>query len=208
MMTMTHVLRERPRMNDRDTDERFLRYREQLDALTGSRSTVYEIEPRVPEDGRVLAVAYTDTPEPGHVTGFTYGLSLVRHRDRPLDARELSIIVRSDDVEWARVPAKSVAALRGMCAYDPGQAVGYMKRYVENSAMSSIVLAEPAGPWKPGPIALKQGGAPGPQDTDLVEIVGVYPVHASERDYVYSHGIDALWQLDWDRFDPLRPPVA
>ncbi|MFE0523126.1 suppressor of fused domain protein [Streptomyces sp. NPDC058954] len=195
-------------MNEHDTDVRFSRFLEQLLLLTGKKPTeVHEIAPAKPEDGRVRAVVYADTPEPGYVTGFSYGLSLVRHPNWMSDVRELVITVRSHDIGWASVPAETAAALRGICAYDHGQAIGYMKPYVESSEMSSIVVADPAVRWSSGPVDL---GPVGIDRTgqDLVDLVGLYPVYASERDFVYAKGFDALWRLEWDRFDPLRLPVA
>ncbi|GAA4518244.1 hypothetical protein GCM10023191_092090 [Actinoallomurus oryzae] len=51
-------------------------------------------------------------------------------------------------------------------------------------------------------------GDSAPEGRDMAEMVGVYPIYASERDLVYAAGFDVLWNLDWDRFDPARPPVA
>lgn len=39
-------------------------------------------------------------------------------------------------------------------------------------------------------------------------LVRLRPVYASERDFVYAKGFDALRGLEWNRFDPLRLPVA
>jgi hypothetical protein len=195
-------------MNEHDTDIRFSRYLEQLLLITGKKPTeVHEIAPAKPEGGRVRAVVYADTPEPGYVTGFSYGLSLVRHPEWTSNGRELVITVRSDDIGWASVPAETAAALRGMCAYAYGQAIGYMKPYVESSEMSSIVVADPAVRWSSGPVDLSPAEI-GRTGQDLVDLVGVYPVYASERDFVYAKGFDALWRLEWDRFDPLRLPVV
>lgn len=94
-----------------------------------------------------------------------------------------------------------------MCAYAHGQAIGYMEPCVESSEMSSLVVADPAGRWISGPVDL----SPAEIDRtgqDLVDLVGVYPVYASEWDFVYAKGFDALWRLEWDRFDPLRLPAA
>lgn len=195
-------------MNERDAEVRFSNYLEQLQLLTGKKPTgVREIVPVVPEDGRVRAVVYANTPETGHVTGFSYGLSLVRHPKWTSNSRELVITVRSDDIDWASVPAETAAALRGRCAYDRGQAIGYVKPYVESSEMSSIVVADPAFHWGSRPIDLGPGEA-ARTERDLIELVGVYPVYASERDFVYAKGFEAFWRLEWDRVDPLRLPVA
>ncbi|BET45034.1 hypothetical protein RGQ21_00160 [Kitasatospora aureofaciens] len=73
--------------------------------------------------------------------------------------------------------------------------------------MNSIVLAEPALELGSAPLDLG-GMSDGVKVPDLVEIIGAYPIHSSEREFAYSHGFDALWSLAWDRFDPMRAPVA
>jgi hypothetical protein len=70
--------------------------------------------------------------------------------------------------------------------------------------MSSVVLAQPAVPASNNVVDLSESG----RVDDLVEIVGVYPIYASERDFAYSQGFGALWNLPWDRFDPSRRPVV
>ncbi|MEU0671282.1 suppressor of fused domain protein [Streptomyces sp. NPDC006172] len=191
----------------RDTLDRFDRYCELLSALTGVEPVISDVEPRVRGDGPVRAISYIGTPEPGYVTGFTYGLSLSSHPDWGTKGRELCVTVRSGDVEWSQVPARVVAALRGICPFNPGQVLGYKEPYVADSSMNSIVLAEPAVELGSGPLNLGdiEGGA---RMLDLVEVVGAYPIHSSEREFAYSHGFDALWSLAWDRFDPARAPVA
>ncbi|MFH9492564.1 suppressor of fused domain protein [Streptomyces halstedii] len=194
-------------MIGRDTLGRFDRYCELLDSLTGETPVISDVTPQVVGDGPVRAVSYIGTPEPGYVTGFTYGLSLSSHPDWGPRGRELSITVRSDDVEWSRVPAMIVAALRGVCPFSPGQVLGYMEPYTEGSPMNSIVLTEPAFEHGPRLLDLSHDEVDAKR-RDLVEIVGAYPIHSSEREFVYSHGFDAFWGLEWDRFDPARTPVA
>ncbi|WP_157868690.1 suppressor of fused domain protein [Streptomyces caatingaensis] len=194
-------------MNDRDTLDRFNSYRERVDALVGAVSVAEDIEPRERGDGRVAALVYAGTPGPGYVTGFTYGLSLVPRPDWGAVARELAITVRSDDVEWCRVPARIVAALRGLGpSFRSGEVFGHVGRYVADSAMNSVVLGSPVIGGA-GPLDLASGrGATG--EADLVEILGVYPIHATEREYVQTHGAEALWRLGWDRVDPGRPSAV
>jgi hypothetical protein len=191
----------------RDTPERLARYVAQVASLTAVEPRVRALLGREQAPARVLAVVCPETPEPGYVTGFSYGLSLVDHSDWGSVRRELCLTVRSDDAEWAMIPARMVAALRGMTAFNPGQAFSYAERFVEGSPLSSAVLAEPAPRWRAAAIDLGSTDR-GSAEPDTVEFVGVYPVYPAERDMVYAHGFAALWQLEWDRFDPSRPPVA
>ncbi|NEA17363.1 suppressor of fused domain protein [Streptomyces halstedii] len=182
------------------TPDRVGRYRDRLDALVGAAAEVQAIDPREPADGPVLALAYHDIPEPGHVTGFSYGLSLTTG---PARGRELTLTVRSDDPAWCGVPAAVAAALRGLCPFRPGIVLGHAGPYVTTSAMNSVVLGSPAYDRATRPLDIGTEGS-----EDLIDFVGLFPIHASERELAYSQGADALWSLDWDRTDPGRAPVV
>jgi hypothetical protein len=58
--------------------------------------------------------------------------------------------------------------------------------------MNSVLLGPPA-------VTSDYGGT---------DIVGMYPVYASERDFVRRSGFAALWNLTWDRIDPGRRPAV
>jgi hypothetical protein len=191
----------------RETSDWLARYLEYLGNLTNATAAVEHFLPFDQGPGQILALTFVGVPEPHFVTGFTYGLSLGENQDRTAPLRELSITVRSDDPEWAKVPARVVAALRGRHPFNRGQALGYAGRFVEESAMNSLVLAEPA--------ILAAGGSTDVESTesrltggDNFEIVGAYPIFASERDFIYSAGFDAFWSLEWNRLDPLREPAV
>ncbi len=92
--------------------------------MFGAAPDIQHVPAREPEDGAVLALVYADVPEPGFVTGFTCGLSPFRRVHGQVPARELCITMRSTDPEWARVPALTVAALRGLCPFDSGMVIG------------------------------------------------------------------------------------
>ncbi len=194
-------------MSRRDSTARLASYVSYLDGLTGVASTLREVAPREPEAGRVLTVAYVNTPGPGYVTGFTYGLSFATHPDWEFGGRELCITVRSEDLTWTDVPTLSVAALRGLGPFNSGQVMGYQEPYVPPSRMNNIVLGDPVESWRDGLTKLADVGSL-PGDLDQLEILEAYPIYASEREFIRAHGADAFWSLPWDRFDPMRPPVA
>ncbi|MFB9835332.1 suppressor of fused domain protein [Actinoallomurus acaciae] len=189
-------------MTGQDTSARLARYLGCLSSVTGSEPSLREVTSVDPGAGRVLAVVCTDVPGTGYVTGFSYGLSL--SGEPAPGGRELVLTVRSRDAGWAMVPARMVAALCGRHSFERGRALGHAGRLAEDTAMTSVLLAEPPIRRLTEPLDLGSGdSAP-----DGLEIVGVYPIYASERDLVHAAGFDALWSLDWDRFDPARPPVA
>ena len=193
-------------MTDRDARDRLTAYLERLASITGVQPSIHHLLPIDRRSGDVLALAYMGVPGRGYVTGLTYGLSGSVDPDRALGGRELSITIRSKDIEWAMIPARMVASLRGKHPFNRGQALGYAGRFTEDSMMSSILLAEPAMKNLSKPIDLALNGRKS-NGSDLVEILGVYPIYSSERDFVYASGFDAFWSLEWDRFDPSRPPA-
>ncbi|MDQ0933317.1 hypothetical protein [Streptomyces turgidiscabies] len=174
--------------------------------MLGAEPDIGDVPVREPGDGAVLALVYADVPERGFVTGFTYGLSPFLRVNGQAPARELCITMRSTDPAWARVPALTVAALRGLCPFDPGMVVGYKKPYVPPSGLSSLVLASaPPSLSLTGPLDVT---APGAQARDLVEIIGAYPVYSSERIAAHAQGLGVLFDSEWDPYDPCRPVVV
>lgn len=186
-------------------DQRLHRYIKNL-ALPASREPATQVILSTDDAGReIVAVVFGDYPERGYVTGFTYGLSLLGDLNFPHCGRELVMTIRSANREWGIVPSRLAASLQGRHPFRIGQAIGYAGSLVDGTTMNSVLLAEPTMPGVPSRVDLgdEAGGA-----SDVVEIVGVYPIYASERDRVYAFGFDVLWALDWDRFDPQRPAIV
>jgi hypothetical protein len=77
------------------------RYLAHLDRLSGGVEPLFQpIESTKPGLKRIAVMIYKDLPEPGYITGFTYGLSLGDHPDWRLGRPELCISVRSDKIDW------------------------------------------------------------------------------------------------------------
>jgi hypothetical protein len=188
-------------MSERDTSDRFERYVNHLESLTGVTMILHSLPQEEPGTGRVLAVICEDFPEAGHITGFSYGLSLADHRDWRATRPELTITVRSGEPDWAIVPARLANVLRGRAAFRRGQVVCGLGRLVESSPMRCLLVADPVV----GPVTVDLSASGG---GDVVGIVGMYPVHAAERDLVNAGGMDEFWALPWDRYDPARPPAV
>ncbi|MFD0636467.1 suppressor of fused domain protein [Catenulispora yoronensis] len=143
----------------------------------------------------ITAVVYVDVPAPGYVTGFTYGLSEVDPHDGFSMGCEISMTVRSVDTQWAMVPASMVSALWGIGSFRVGRVIGSSRALVEGSSMTSVLLAE-------SPDVVNGGVVP--IDDGAVAIIGAYPIHASEKEFIGQNGFDTFWALTWDRYDPLR----
>lgn len=189
-------------MNERDTPARLERYVEELRASTGVDPVVREVVSPANEAGRILAIIHRGYPEPDCSTGFTYGLSLAEHADWGSARRELTITLRSGESDWLIVPARAVEALRGISAFNRGRVIGHAEHFVGRSGMSSLLLGDPALPgWEHKTLELGGGDLGGP---DEIDFVGVFLLHASEREFAKKNGVEALWALPWDRLDPMR----
>ena len=148
----------------------------------------------------ITAMVYGDLPEPGLMTGITYGLSLSEHPDWRMGKPELIITVRSADIAWALVIASFAEELRGECPFTYGGILNHDQRISPESAMTAFVVFAPA--------------ALDPKDAEIdmgdykIYLNGCYPIHESERHFIQEHGLEAFWKLDWDINDVRRPPVA
>lgn len=185
--------------------ERFARFVGRLSSVLGADPEIHEVVPRVPADGQVFSLTYAGKPESGFVTGVTYGLSL--SVDSLAAGRELCVTMHSDDLRWAQVPAITVAALRGLCPFEPGMVIGYMKPYVEGSSLSSLLLGSPE-PSLAMDRRIDLAPSPGQDAHDSVELVGAYPIYASERKFFHAHGAEMAWNSGWDPTDPTRPSLV
>jgi hypothetical protein len=190
-------------MNTRDTAARLDRYVQLLNERMGASAEVRDLPVEDRSAGRMATVSYPQMPGPGLVTAFTYGLSLADHPDWTSARRELCIVIRSGDEDWGLVMCRMAEVLRGRSAFAPGKFISRIERVVEESPMRTFLLQRPVLPQFDDPYLLLDSG-------DLVEVVEVYPVHDSERDFIHRapDGSAAFWSMDWDRFDPLREPVV
>ncbi|QNA71839.1 suppressor of fused domain protein [Streptomyces sp. So13.3] len=204
---MSHSLQEKLELKVTESggSERFARFVERLSLALGATAEVREVVPRVPADGRVYSLIFANRPKLGFVTGITYGLSSLV--DSPASRRELCISMHSDDLEWAMVPAITVAALRGLCPFEPGMVIGYKKPYVDGSGLSSLLLGAPEARLTMDH-RIDLGFPPGRDVDDFVELVGAYPIYPSERNFFHAHGAEMAWNSGWDPTDPIRSALV
>lgn len=79
----------------------------------------------------------------------------------------------------------------------------------ERISMESDMTAFVVGP----PIVIEADdrridvGGPGHEGHDIVHLVGMYPIHEAERQYIRDHGLQSFWNLDWDFYDVSRRPA-
>ena len=76
-----------------------------LTSRCGEPASVVGVESDHPDLGMVLAIAFRDCPQPGLLTGFTYGLSAASHPAWQAAKPELVITVQSADEAWVHAVA-------------------------------------------------------------------------------------------------------
>jgi hypothetical protein len=179
--------------------ERFLAH---LDALSGGVEPQFSpVESTSPGHHGVTAIRYHDMPEDGLLLGVTYGLSLARQDAWRHGRPELTISVRSDDPAWALSIAYLAERLRHDCPFSHGNTISFGEPIAAGSSLDGFVV----GPA----LAFDRGDARVDVGEDLpINIVGMYPTHAVERELITAEGPQAFWALDWDPYDVARPPAV
>ncbi|HQZ35451.1 MAG TPA: suppressor of fused domain protein [Ilumatobacteraceae bacterium] len=190
---------ERYTETDRTRIEMFLAH---LDDVTGG------IEPRffpvaTTHEGLngVTAVVYSEVPEPGYIMAVTYGFSLASHPQWTVGTPELCICVESVDANWALAVAFIAEQMRGECPFVYGGMLDFGGPMSEESPMSSLVFFAPAVLEPADYLNIDVG------DELPINIVGCYPIHETERQFIAEHGLEQFWEQDWDPFDVLRDPA-
>lgn len=179
--------------------ERFLAH---LDGLSGGvEPQFWPVESTAPGHHGVTAIGYRDALEDGLLIGVTYGLSLTQQESWRSGRPELSISVRSDDPAWVLAIAYLAEQLRHDCAFSPGDTVNFGEPMAAGSSLDGFVVA--------GPLAFEPDDARVDVGDDLpIVIMGMYPTHAVEREFISENGLEAFWKLEWDPYDVARPPAV
>lgn len=177
-----------------------------LDHLIG----IFEQEPALFLDKSLIegvsgvsAIVFQDIPEPGYMTAFTYGLSLVKHPDWKLGRPELCISVASTDVKWATAMAAVANKLRGDCPFSYGNSINFREQISDESQMDAFFVM-----------------APSTIDKELysnidiglpykISIAGLYPIYAPEMNLLDRIGLKDFWHHPgYDNYSVTRPPIV
>ena len=182
--------------------EKYLRH---LDRISGGVEPLFfPVASTKPGLRGVTEIVYRDLPE-GLLTTLTYGLSTAEHADWRHGTPELCMTVRSDDLIWAHALGHLAEGLRGDCPFSYGNAIDFGERIAPGSAMSGFTVFAPAALPREDALGIEVGPEP---VRDRINVQGVYPVHASELQFIAEAGFGAFWELDWDPYDVGRPPAA
>ncbi|MFG3200044.1 suppressor of fused domain protein [Streptomyces sp. NPDC048208] len=188
-------------------DNRAEKYLAHLDRLCGgAKAEFYSQESSSPALPGVTTLVHEGLSD-GMLNAFTYGVSLAEHPAWQERTPELHLSVRSKNVVWAEALSFIADGMRGTCAFAYGDTVDLGERVTPESEMTAFCVFAPALPDPAGYTGLDVSVA-GHEGHDLIDIVGLYPLHDIEMRYLHEHGLEALWNRDWDPHDVRRRPAV
>lgn len=155
---------------------------------------------------RINALIYPDVPERGMQVGVTYGLSLIDDPAWVHGRPELLIAVNSTDDRWTRAAGLLAANLAGQCTFSYGDVLDFGQPVTPDSAMHHFVVYAPVMLERADFLNVLRApeGAPA---ADVINLQGLYPIHASEADAIAEGRMAELWKTGWDPHDVLREPA-
>ncbi|MDF2092227.1 suppressor of fused domain protein [Knoellia sp. 3-2P3] len=173
-------------------------YLAHLDRLSGGvEPRFYPLDRQAGGPHKVTNIIYRDVPEPGMLTGLTYGLSTADHEEWRVGRPELCISMASDDERWGHAIGYLASSLVHDCPFAYGDTIDFGEPIATDTTMTAFVVSAPAVMERAD--YLNVLGAPeGPGPQDVVNIAGMYPIHDSERLFIRAEGLERFWQRDWD----------
>ena len=182
--------------------DRLSRFLEHLDSIFGVEPMFFPFESRISGAPKVVSMVYRDIPEPGYITGATYGLSEVPHAEWRLGRPELLISVQSTDVAWPLAVGEMANQLRGKCPFCYGDVINFGEAISKESEMSGFFVFAPSILEKQAFLDVDVGG---PQP---LNIAGMYPIYDSERPVFSQLGLEAFWRhANFDLYNVQRSRV-
>ncbi|HVJ14496.1 MAG TPA: suppressor of fused domain protein [Polyangiaceae bacterium] len=184
------------------SEDRLSRFQDHLTLVLEQEPEIFEFDSTLPGLPGVVCLVYREVPEPGMITGVTFGLSEVS-RPEWLHARpELLIAVDSADIAWALAAAEAVNHLRGKRAFSYGEVIDFHQHVSEESAMSAFFVFAPAILERTSYAGIDVGGE------QPIDIAGLYPIYDSERAIIGQLGLETFWNHpDFDLYDVQRRVV-
>jgi hypothetical protein len=183
--------------------ERLSRFLDHLGSIFEQEPEFFPFDSRLPGVSRVVCLVYRDAPEPGSITGVTYGLSEVSHPDWVLGRPELCISLDSSDVSWPLAAGEVVNQLRGKCPFLYGEVIDFGEAIADESAMSAFFVFAPSILRHQDYAGIDVGGSL------PINIAGLYPIYGSERALIAGMGLERFWNHpNFDLYDVRRPAVG
>ena len=179
--------------------ELFVRH---MDSITGrSEDIIQKIESTHSGLPSVAVFVYKNWPEPGFITGFTFGLSTANHPDWKFGRPELMISMESLDEAWPLAMGYMAESLRGKCPFCYGNTINFNAPISEEADLDAFLIFAP-------PYLTREQMAV-PLGDFTCNIAGMYPLFRSEVALYEKLGLKQFWDLpDWDPLNPYRKPMA
>jgi hypothetical protein len=175
-------------------------YFEAVDALAGGIGTRYEVsEPK--EVSPVLVAIYSDVPETGHTTSFTFGLSSADHPEWVQGRPELIVSVKSLDHSWGLCIGDIVRNHRSKDLFSQGTMLHFRQRIADDSRMTSFLVYACT--------LLDQTDQRIVLPDRVVGLSQAYPIYEEEAELVKRMGVRSFfWDLGVDFYDVTRRSTA
>lgn len=174
-----------------------------LDFLTktfGHEDGIYKQE--APDGGPSISVfVYHDAPEPGMITGVTYGLSLNAYPDWKLGRPEMIVSVESADIAWPLAAAYFAAEFRGKKRFCYGDVFTTDAPLAGDTEMDGFLVFAQS--------ILEKDYASVNLDGYKVHLSQMYPIYRRELKLYSEIGLEAFWKHPgFDIYNPERKPLV
>jgi hypothetical protein len=174
-----------------------------LDSIFKQEPKFYNEDSFIEGIAGVTSIVYTDIPEKGFITAFTYGLSLVKHDKWKFGRPELCISVKSSNMNWGTVVGYIANKLRGDCPFSYGQTINLGEQISPDSAMDAFFIFAPSTLEKDGYLNIDIGA------DYKISIAGLYPMYSDELKVYEEMGLEKFWHHpDFDNYSVTRAQIG
>jgi hypothetical protein len=178
------------------------RYLDYLERLIKEEPVIYQDESLTKGLPGVTTFVYENVPEPGNITAFTYGLSLVDHPEWKLGRAELCICVESNDHSWGLAIGWIANNLRGQCPFSYGESIDFGDQISDDSEMDSFLIFAPNFLEKEYFLNIDIGA------DYKINLACLYPVYSDELKVYDKIGFEAFWKHpDFDPYKVTRKQI-
>lgn len=148
------------------------------------------------ESPPIVVASCSDIPEPGCLTAFSYGLSSVAHPEWIAGRPELVVSVDSTDRAWAFAMGELIRNGRHKCLFSCGNILDFGQPISDESAMTHFLVF--------GCSVLDLPERRVVLSDRTVNLVQLYPIHASEATLILNMGAEAFMSQQIDFFNVRR----
>jgi hypothetical protein len=166
----------------------------------GKESTIHRAEA---EDGRapISVFIYKNIPEPGMITGVTYGLSIYPYPEWKLARPEIIVAVKSLDIGWPCAAATFAATYRGKKRFSYGDVFTTDSPMVSDSEMDGFVIFAQS--------ILDRSMQSVQMNDYKIHFAQFYPIYRSEVNLYGKIGLKSFWHHPgFDMYDIKRKPIT